>query len=504
MVGPPARVSVGVDVDGRPVIVKHGTGPTAARLVREADALVAARHPGVVELLDRTVTPDGITLRTRHAGNRTVATCGPLAVAEVAGLVAALADTVADLHAAGIAHGRIRPEHVIVSTSGRPVLCGLAEARLAVAGAALAADVAGIGDVLTSLLAGPDHDGEVVPDRRPRWRPERDGAERRALLTLADHACHADPTRRPTARQLAASVSAAVPHARLPAAESPATAAHPVHPRHGHGPARRSPSPGTGRTGPDRPVAGRRHAPAPPGPRPRRAGRDAGRAVGVALALAAVLVVIALGAVLTTGLGRPAGEAPSPSLVTATADTTAIDLRPDETPRDPSDEPGPASGDRPTSTTVGPPDTAPDGPSAADPHDDVPPTAEQAAGCDTTPEGSATTAAGTPCPTSLALRDTVLHVGVDRFDLGGSAAGAAIGDWDCDGTATPVALADDGSVIVFDRWAGPADEVAGRAVTRVDGARRVLAEPAGAPGCHRLVVLDRWGLRHLADAGAAP
>jgi hypothetical protein len=559
--GPPPRVSIGVDADGRPVTVKHATGAAAARLVREADALAAARHPGVVELVDRTVTPDGITIRTRHAGNRTAASCDPLEVAEVAGLVAALAGTVADLHAAGVAHGRIRPEHVVVSASGRPVLCGFAEATLGVSGAARAADVAGVGEVLTSLLTGPDVDEGAVPERRPRWRPERTGAERRGLLTLADHATHPDPTRRPSARQLAAAIADTVPAARLPSAEA-ATGGAPGSTDDPAGPDARRATRGasTGadleeHTEPDgsgRAPARSRAGRSRPGGRPvptwlgalaARGTDDPARRLRLAVAVVAVLVVAVAG-VLAGGWLRPdgpgrAGTAPTAGDADVAGATAASSAEaaagsgagPGAAAPTPADPTPPATADPAAATPTTAPSTAgepapttptptslgggTDGATPEDPADPVdasaPPTATDgapgdvalAAGCDTTVDGSARTASGTPCTGELRLVGAELVVEGDRFDLGGSPIAAAVGDWDCDGTPTPVVLADGGEVIAFDRWADADAAVDGRVVGRVDRPTRALAETTS-EGCHLLVVLDHWGLRHLVEPEVTP
>ena len=521
--GPPARVSVGVDAEGRPVTVKHASGAAAARVVREADALVAARHPGVVELVDRTVTPDGVTLRTRHAGSRTAATCGALPVEEVAGLVAALAGTVADLHAAGIAHGRITPDHVVVSGSGRPVLCGFAEARLSVHGAAQADDVRGIGDVLTALLVRTD-DEPAVPDRRPRWRAERGSATRRALLTLADHATGADPARRPSARQLAAAIHDVVPGARLPAA-APADgvpADHLLSLRPGH-PARRAavgghrdrpparpptrsdrPPLGPDRPEPSGPDTG--DGPAPTAGRHTRHGRRSGgpeigappaRApLAAATAVAALVAVTAIAALTIGPLG---GRADAPDARDAPSADQAASATPPRPPSSPPDLSADLAG---TDLLDGPLVTDPSqGTPISAPADDAPRTGLDAvAGCATAPDGSSSTADGSPCAAPLRIDGQILEVADLRFDLGAAAAAVAVGDWACDGTTSAVVLAADrDQLVAFDGWATADRTVTGRPLTPVADARRLVAEPAGPPGCHRLVVLDGWGIRHLAD-----
>ncbi|HVL28604.1 MAG TPA: hypothetical protein VM390_10685, partial [Acidimicrobiales bacterium] len=148
------------DERGRRVATKRADGPDeAARLRREADLLEVAAHPGLVELVG---LGDGaeVELRTVWVGGPSLAAADPLDVEEVAGVVAATASTLADLHAVGLVHGAVEPSHVVLDEDGRPVLCGLGSGGLAGeqggAGAGVldpSADVAGLGAVLRFLLA---------------------------------------------------------------------------------------------------------------------------------------------------------------------------------------------------------------------------------------------------------------------------------------------------------------------------------------------------------------
>lgn len=194
---------LGTDDDGRPVLVKEGD-PEA--LAREAAVLAAARHPGVVEVASE--APGRLVLR--WIGSRTLADLRP-PVEQAARLAAALAATVADLHALGIRHGRIVPGRVVLDVRGRPVLCGFGGAALAgEPGPSPADDVAGVGVVLR-CLAGADAELEPIPEQRFVRRRSWPGALRRALLTVADQATDDDPARRPTARSLAATLADLVP-----------------------------------------------------------------------------------------------------------------------------------------------------------------------------------------------------------------------------------------------------------------------------------------------------
>ncbi len=206
------------------VHIKNATTTEAAlRLRHEAELLATARHPGVVELLeDRSGDAAGPALVTAWAGSRTLAEAGRLTVEESAAVVAALADTVADLHGMAIVHGRIDASHVILSPTGVPVLCGFGDGGYAGTmndhGKLLeeSSDVHDLGALLRELVV--DEGGvEPIPDR-PWWqgglRPWT-GYAQRSLLTIADQATDDDPDRRPTAAQLADAIRDAVPDAQL-------------------------------------------------------------------------------------------------------------------------------------------------------------------------------------------------------------------------------------------------------------------------------------------------
>lgn len=193
------------------LFVKHGD-----RGDEEAATLAAARHPGVVELVD---VVDG-ALRTVRVDGRSLADLPPLVPDEVAGVAAAVATTLADLHERGVAHGGVEPSHVLVATDGRILLCSLgrpADPR---------DDVAALGRLVAALLEAPPPgrrapaSGRRRPARRDR-RPARLGSllappAGPELAALAARAADPDPSRRPSARQVAAFVHQRVPTARLP------------------------------------------------------------------------------------------------------------------------------------------------------------------------------------------------------------------------------------------------------------------------------------------------
>src|SRR4051794_8229132 len=102
-----ARVVSEVEASGR-LVARKGSrdAADADRLAHEADVLTTARHPGIVELVDGHRHDTDFTLVTGFVGIHSLDTLGPLSVERAAGLVAALAETVADLHDLGIIHGR--------------------------------------------------------------------------------------------------------------------------------------------------------------------------------------------------------------------------------------------------------------------------------------------------------------------------------------------------------------------------------------------------------------
>ncbi|MFP5317181.1 MAG: hypothetical protein ACLGI2_02675 [Acidimicrobiia bacterium] len=264
------QVEPAIDERGRQVAVKQAETPDdAARLRREADLLEVAAHPGLIEVV-RWEDGAEARLHTIWVGGPSLAQVRPLDVEEVAGVVAAAACTLADLHAAGLVHGSVEASHVVLDEDGRPVLCGLGSGGLAgercgeEAVLEPASDVAGLGAVLEHLLS------------RVTGRLRGAGAE--ALRHLAGLACGPVETR-PSARSLADAIHDAVPGARLPRPE-------------GEPPTRPAEPPAPVRPSLEalrRPVAAR----------PPRGLRLAG--VGVATAVVVGVAVVALG-----GQARPA------------------------------------------------------------------------------------------------------------------------------------------------------------------------------------------------------
>lgn len=192
------------------------------RVPAEAAALAEARHPGVVELVDST----GDVLRTNMVDGRSLADMGPVPAAEIAGVAAAVASILADLHDLGVVHGGIDASHVLVAVDGRPLLCSLGR------GGDRADDVAALGRLVRDLLA------QAPPEHRERSGRGQSGRRRLGpmlappvgptLAALAAEAMAGEPAARPTARAFAEAVRQRISAARLPGITLPPSPEHRV------------------------------------------------------------------------------------------------------------------------------------------------------------------------------------------------------------------------------------------------------------------------------------
>lgn len=198
------------EVDGDLVVVKEArTDGDVARLSREATMLTRGRHPGVVELL----AVEDRAIRLRHGGTP-LSRLGVLPLDQAAGLLSAVADIVHALHRQGVTHGDLDADHVLVDQRGRPRLCGFGLAGEHTPQRA-AEDVAALGRLLSALLRISEGETWTNPPSGLRSRSRRRHA-RRELEAVASRAARSDPQQRPTARQLAKAIHAAVPEQSLP------------------------------------------------------------------------------------------------------------------------------------------------------------------------------------------------------------------------------------------------------------------------------------------------
>jgi hypothetical protein len=187
------------------VTKRAGTNEERDRLGREADLLRVVAHPGVVQLVgvEGRDPLDGLLLR-RVAG-RDMSSLGPQPLQVVAGLGAAIATTLADLHDLGVYHGAIAASHVLLDDEGRPVLCSFGRAARGVppgrAQTLRREDTRALARLLLMYLSVPVPPGVV--------------------RTLQRAAGPGRPRRCGDARWLARRLLQGVPAARLPAKASP-------------------------------------------------------------------------------------------------------------------------------------------------------------------------------------------------------------------------------------------------------------------------------------------
>lgn len=442
------QVTVALDPEG-PVAIKTATGATdVARLRLEAERLERAAHPGLVavvaapgpgtgephddepdggtdhETRDEAGGGPGVVLRTRFAGDPVSHWTG--SVERVAGLGAAVAATLADLHGIGVVHGRVDATHILVGDDARPRLCGLSHSGEAEPHD----DVAALGRVLGDVL------GRAGAEPRPTrpWFGRSSAAHRRALEQVIARALDPVPSRRPSARLLASSILAAVPGAELPAGgpPSPAPEAAYVPPDEelldlvfSHELTDDERWAQAFGNGPPEPAAGVDAEPTPaPDDRSPRARLAAGSG---AVAFAA----IAAGVVFVGGWGwRGSGERPDAVHATTPggrADCTAV--------------------------------------------------AAPAADVD-----------GDGCPEALVVGGGTISAGPVSWTLGQPGDLIAVGDWACDGGPAPAVLRPStGDVFVFPGWAAEGHPVTVEARDRLPGAVAIRSEP-GDDGCDDLVV----------------
>jgi len=442
---------------GRKVVAKQASSAEeAARLRREAEVLDIARHPGVVEVLGLDGDPARPVLLTSHVSGPTLAAAGPLAAEEVAGVLAAVASTLGDLHELGVVHGGLAGEHVILDAAGAPVLCGFGDGGRAGeeppgGGERLdpSVDVLAVALLARSLCPSSPAEGaaRAVPAAQGAARalPAAQGAARavpaaqgaaRALRRLADDILSADAGERPTARALADSISASVPGARLPR----------LRPQGGDAEAPAAPAPTT----PD-PLDAWRRLQSPPAAVARMAPR---RMAAIAGAAALVLVGLVGAASLRTGspsnppvaMDEPVGNAGSPT-------TEPFD-------------------DGTTEATVPTPPPRPVRPD-----------------CPAVPPGLAADVDGDGCPDPLRYAGAVLEAGSARWSVGEVGDQVATGDWSCTGERTLALFRPaTGELFRFEGWAAAGSDVSATAFAMVPGGLALRAADVDQDGCHEMVV----------------
>lgn len=445
------RVTVGTAADGRTVAIKRAsTDDGRQRLRHEHDMLRAsggagAAGAGVVEVaaFDDPAGGDVTALSTVWSGGPTLASSPPGTPEAVASIAAELAATVADVHDRSIAHTRLTAEHVLLDAANHPILTGFAEATGDVDDQP--ADVAAFGTILTRLLTDlpPSAPATIL---RGRVLGARGGADRLvpSLTALASRASDSNLSTRPTARSLATSLAvlAAGPAPTGSAAPGPTTTASPrlIRPT---APAGRSAA---------RPARAAAAARAWRLPGPRRAW------------FAVAAAVLVLGFVIGRWAFAGGGSAPATATATSVAEATTATSVTD-------------------ATTAGEEDvTAAFEPSAS---------ASDAAGDSAAAPGGS--AAGTP---------SIVEDGGRRYAIGSATDRVVVGDWDCDGVATPAVLRPStGEVSVFARWSGPGETVVATPLTVVPGATGLQAVTTPGSTCAQLEADLPGGERQVLTVG---
>lgn len=104
----------------------HHRGDDQRRMLREARALAAIRHPSVVPVFDAGTTDDGgvfiVMELVEGRSLRARLDEGPLPVDRAAALASALAGALDHVHEAELVHRDIKPENVMLRPDGTPVL----------------------------------------------------------------------------------------------------------------------------------------------------------------------------------------------------------------------------------------------------------------------------------------------------------------------------------------------------------------------------------------------
>jgi serine/threonine-protein kinase len=122
----------------RRVAIKANFASTSVSVRPEAQALAAVRHPGVVGVYALGVHEGVAYMVMEHVSGVTLAHHlerleheGGLPLGERLGILVAVGDGLAAIHRAGVSHGDVKPENVLLGASGRTVLTDLGLVRAA-------------------------------------------------------------------------------------------------------------------------------------------------------------------------------------------------------------------------------------------------------------------------------------------------------------------------------------------------------------------------------------
>lgn len=482
--------------EDRLIAVKQAPAERAGEIEREAEVLGKLSHPGVVEIIDLHRGDDGAAaLHLEFVGSDNWATRPLTDPVARAGAGAALAAVVADLHDIGVAHRNLDGSHVLHGGDDRPVLCSFG--RSGDAGPEhRREDLVALADLVWDETLAPGPVTGKLADLAASTRSGRLGA--RELARRLDRLA-GGPDQKPKGSR-----------------PGPAMAA--------------GPGPAQSRTGP-----GLRSDQKPdPSPRPRRralTGAAAGLAV-IAAALTGILGGSAGGhdpagaAATAPGIGEgqagPSEPAGQPlGLTGISADAPAAE--PGETAAEAADSAKPGL-TAVLTTTAGLGQTAIDATTAGPGLTAIKATTAQPneAAAETSDSG-AMGGPATGAPDSAEASQPVFGASDSaepgaaglihdrdgrRYAIGAEGDLVVIGDWDCDGEATPaIARPGTGQVVLFDRWPSPGATISesdASALRMVDDLIGVELERGDGPGaCDRLRVHTATRSHLLSSGGSS-
>ncbi|QBI20042.1 serine/threonine protein kinase [Egibacter rhizosphaerae] len=486
------------DASGPFVGIKYVPGPSE-ELHRETALLRGLDHPHIIGILDTADTGNGVALVMRFAEGGSLAdrlgSHGPLSWPEAIEVIAPVAEALSAAHRRGVLHGHVKPANVLLTERDEPLLADFGRA-----GTDEAADSAGTpgpSDPAVEAGTAPSRASDVrslgalayetIAGQRPL--PGPGGVPRLdmvvqdvppAIADTIDEALTVGPDDCLDPAALAARLRAARPGAtavgRVPTApttEGPGTTAAPPL-RRGSAAAvvrdARAPGPGAldrARAFRPRPLVARGRARR--GPRVRWS---------VVIALAAALLV----GPVAVAVSWPTDERAPTGVEGGGADEREGSVEPDE----PADEAGSLEPDAAGGIDE---DPGPAGPGAGHGTCPRPPTGEASTSL-------AADVTGDGCDERVLWDGERLEVRSAEdawtFELSAPDQDLLVGDWNCDGSATPGLYAPaTGRILLFDRWPA-ADEQAQPARTReagvIHGAPRVSTD---SQGCDRIEVSRR-------------
>lgn len=222
--------------DHRVALARIPAGPRGAAAGELLRRIGQCRHPSLAPVLDTIVDADGAVLQVEaQADGPLLSTAVRMPQASVLLVAADLADALAELHAAGLVHGGLTGDAVVLDAAGRPLAmgAGLAGARRLHAGEPLTApadDLRALGRLLYLLVTG----------REPAAQPAAPAAlaadvppalNGLVLALLSEDPERPPPPARPVADRLRALAGVQLPREIAP--PEPARPPQPVAPRRG-------------------------------------------------------------------------------------------------------------------------------------------------------------------------------------------------------------------------------------------------------------------------------